>query len=352
MGKNAGASSDSALAENAARSATSRQVASRSPDSSQELSNGFGLGSGSKSGLASSADWKEVLQPVSFKTVEFPTTQIKISSGRKLVKHVYPYRDGQEIVDLGRTALTVNVSAIFVNEPFLVQAFGNDLYPGRYEALVAAINEGTSGELVHPLFGSLNAACESYNDTTQATEINTVRLELTFVEDNLMVSMPTVGTSEIDAAKASALALDKFAASQGIKLGAETGITFSGVMDQFADALLAPGKSRDEIQAELELAQSYLETLLHAMPGLDDPINAAAAADLAALLSSLKDAATEYLAGIAPLVTYVTRTQTTTADIAVERYRDPNRATEIERLNNVPDPLDVAPGTELKVYAY
>lgn len=352
MGNNVGSSPDSALTANAAESATSSDGSSYSPDSTQDLANGMGLGSGFKSGLASSADWKDTLQRVRFKGVPFPATQVKNTSGRKLVKHVYPYRDGQEVVDLGRTALTINVSAIFVNEPFLVQAFGEDLYPGRYEALLAAINTGESGELRHPMFGTINAACESYNDTTQATEINTVRLELTFVEDNFQLSMPTVGTSPIESAAAAAVAMDKFALSEDIKLPSEVGTTFSETVAQFTDALLTPGKSQDEVQAELELAMMNIEMLMGALPQLDDPINAEAAAELAALMSALKDAATEYLAGQAPLVTYVTRTQTTTTDIAVEKYMDPGRALEIERLNNVPDPLDLAPGTELKIYAY
>jgi hypothetical protein len=52
------------------------------------------------------------------------------------------------------------------------------------------------------------------------------------------------------------------------------------------------------------------------------------------------------------VVRFVTTTQTTTLDIAREQYLDPTRATEIERLNNIPDPLSIPPGTELQIHAY
>jgi prophage DNA circulation protein len=352
MGTSPGTSSDPTLRQNADQGDGARQGAAYSADSAQDLGNGIGLGSGFKTGLASSADWKDTLRPVTFKGVVFPTTQVKDSSGRKLVKHVYPYRDGQELVDLGRTALTINISAIFVNEPFLVSAFGKDLYPGRYAKLIDAINEGTSGELVHPVFGSLTAACESYNDTTQATEINTVRLELTFVEDQARVMMPVAGTAAIAAAETSGARLDSFAAATGVNTEQTVGTSFSDVVEQVKSALLTPGKNASDISAELALAALSLDTLTGALPALNDPINTSAAAETAALRSTLKEAGEDYLAAGAPVVLITTTTQTTTVDIAKERYLDPGRAVEIERLNDISDPLSISAGTKLKVYAY
>ncbi|MCP4674769.1 MAG: hypothetical protein GY854_04490 [Deltaproteobacteria bacterium] len=205
-------SANSSLSKNSAISATASQGSAYSPDSAGDLSNGTGLGTGYSTGAASLADWKSTMRPVSFKGITFPATQVKNSSGRKLVKHVYPYRPGQELVDLGRQAMTINVSAVFCTDPFLTKVFGN-LYPGRYESLLAAINDGESGELVHPVFGTLRAACESYSDTTQTSEINTVRLELTFVEDDISGSLPFSGVSAIDKAKKSAGDLDAKVAS-------------------------------------------------------------------------------------------------------------------------------------------
>ncbi len=347
-----GASIGTSLSANSQLSATASQAASFSLDASLDLSFGIGLGSGYKTGLLSSADWQSSLRPMSFKGVVFPITQVKGSAGRKLVKHVYPYRPGQEVVDLGRQALTINVSAVFSTDHFLVQAYGRDLYPGRYEMLMNAIHQGGSGELVHPVFGSLKAACESYSDTTQANELNTVRLELTFVEDDVLTSVPLVGTSAMASAKKSAGLLDRFAASMEVDLTAAVGMSFGDVAGQIETALSVQGKAQFQVAAELELAAMNIEMLTGALPSLDDPINVEAKAELASFSASLNMAGTEYLAGAAPIVTYVTTTQTTTVDIAKEKYQDPGRATEIEQFNSIPDPLNIPPGTELKIYAY
>lgn len=341
-----------ALSVNAALSATASLSATYDRVSSQDLSYGIGLGTGYKTGQTSSTDWKDSLRAMSFKGVVFPVTNVVNNSGRNLAKHSYPYRPGQDVVDLGRQPLEITVDAIFVNEPFLVQAFGRDLYPGRFEKLLAAIHEGGSGELVHPVFGTLKAICETYNDTTTTDELNAIRVNLTFVEDDTNVAVPFSVPSSFDAATKAAGLLDDFASSLGVDLGATVGTSFSEVTGQVEGQLSADGRSRDEVASELEHARMNIRSLRNALPELDDPINVEVQANLVSLEASLTIAGTEYLAGTPPVITYRTTTQTTTADIARERYDDPLRATEIEQLNSIPDPLDIPPGTELKIHAF
>jgi prophage DNA circulation protein len=345
-----GASASASLARNAQRGATASQAASFSLDSALDLSFGIGLGTGYKTGLSSTADWKETLRPVSYKGVVFPATQIRGRSGRKLVKHVYPYRPGQDIVDLGRQPLQLDVTAVFANDPFLTRAYGKDLYPGRYEQLLAAIHEGTSGELVHPVFGSLRAACESYNDTTQASELNTVRMDLTFVEDDTNSEIPFGTVSALDAAASAATSLDEFAASIGANLAADAGITFADVVTQAASVLA--GTDVTDAAGAVEMARMNLQLLTGYLPSLEDPIYVETRAELASLGASLQQAAVDVLAGAPPIIVFTTKTQTTTVDIAKERYHDPSRAREIEKLNTIGEPLNIPPGTELKIYAY
>jgi len=353
MGTNPTSSANPSLGKSAEQAATAGQAASTTTESTQDSRTWIGLGSGTLTGSASIADWKASMTPMSFKGVPFPVTQVKVSSGRKLVKHVYPYRGSQDIVDLGRQPLSISVSAVFANDPRIAAGLRRpNIYPGLYEELLTKINEGTTGLLEHPVFGAIQAACESFDDTTQATEINTVRLELTFAEDGLNSSRPFVGTASLAAAQRGAAALDAFAAGAGVDPAGAVGTTFAGVVDRVTRSFSAPGKSRDEVAAVVEAAAMDLDILAGAVPAIDDPINVAAKAELASLLASINMAASEYLAGFAPIVSIVTTTQTTTSDIAKERYLDPGRAREIELLNDVPDPLVIAPGTELKVHAY
>ncbi len=128
--------------------------------------------------------------------------------------------------------------------------------------------------------------------------------------------------------------------------------TFAEVVEKFAEFLTKTGRSQAEIEAELEWTRAEVSRLAEQIPDLEDPINAQSRSEIASIKASLAQAATDYLAKSAPIVKYVATTQTTTIDIAKERYLDPGRAIEIEQLNSIADPLDIPPGTELLIHAY
>ncbi|MCP4674768.1 MAG: hypothetical protein GY854_04485 [Deltaproteobacteria bacterium] len=128
--------------------------------------------------------------------------------------------------------------------------------------------------------------------------------------------------------------------------------SFTEVTEDFEDFLSMGGRSQAEVEAELEWVKAEVTRLAAQIPDLEDPINADARAQVASVKASLAQAAVDYLARSAPVVKYVATTQTTTIDIAKERYLDPGRALEIEQLNSIADPLDIPPGTELLIHAY
>lgn len=131
-----------------------------------------------------------------------------------------------------------------------------------------------------------------------------------------------------------------------------TSETFTKVINEFKGFLATPDRTRTEVTAELERTTRKVRTLAEGLRDIDQPRQAEARAQVTALLASLWQSATNYLAGQAPVISYITVSQTTTMDIAKERYLDPERAGEIERLNSISDPLNIPPGTELKIYAY
>jgi prophage DNA circulation protein len=89
--------------------------------------------------------WKEKLQPASFRGVPFGVETGDLTIGRRGQTHEYPGRDIPYTEDLGRAARKVSIEAFLV---------GDD-YMKRRDKLLAALERGGSGELVHPWHGRM-----------------------------------------------------------------------------------------------------------------------------------------------------------------------------------------------------
>lgn len=96
--------------------------------------------------------WGTMLD-ASFRGVPFQLTGITDKAEKALAIHEYPYRPGAEIEDLGRRPREIPVKAVF---------FGSGYLSGVM-ALVRALEEDGKGELVHPLFGSLEVCVKSWS---------------------------------------------------------------------------------------------------------------------------------------------------------------------------------------------
>ncbi|ENG0235627.1 DNA circularization protein [Burkholderia multivorans] len=89
--------------------------------------------------------WKEKLFDASFRGVAFDCQRTEDSLDRDVVRFGVPYVDGEDLEDQGSKARDVGMTAIF---------FGDD-YEDRMNAFLNAISQRGSGELIHPVYGSL-----------------------------------------------------------------------------------------------------------------------------------------------------------------------------------------------------
>lgn len=89
--------------------------------------------------------WKEKLQPASFRGIPFDVETGDLSTGRRVQTHEYPGRDVPYTEDLGRASRKITIEAFLV---------GDD-YMERRDQLLAALEQGGSGELVHPWHGRM-----------------------------------------------------------------------------------------------------------------------------------------------------------------------------------------------------
>lgn len=112
------------------------------------------------------------LRKGSFRGVEFETSQTELSVGRRNQVFEYPQRDTPFVEDLGRKCRTITFKA-FVT--------GTD-YIAKMNALIEALEEGGSGELVHPWLGSMSVVPQLANQISYSSKLCVASATLTFVE--------------------------------------------------------------------------------------------------------------------------------------------------------------------------
>lgn len=89
--------------------------------------------------------WKDNLQPASFRGVPFQVESGDLTAGRRVQTHEYPGRDKPYTEDLGRAVRKVSIEAFLVGDDFMA----------KRDKLLAALEQGGAGELVHPWHGRM-----------------------------------------------------------------------------------------------------------------------------------------------------------------------------------------------------
>lgn len=118
------------------------------------------------------SDWRNELQPASFRGVPFEYLSASSPAGRRTQIHEFVQRDKPEVEDLGR-----------VTRPFTVTAFvGGDDCLDKRDALEQAVDVPGAGELILPTRGAMQATCTSCTCSDARNELGLIRFELVFVE--------------------------------------------------------------------------------------------------------------------------------------------------------------------------
>jgi len=93
--------------------------------------------------------WSETLLNCSFRGIVFDVQRAQDNADRATAEHTYPYVDGADIEDTGRGPRVFNIDAIF---------YGSD-YEQRLQKFLQALDQvAGSGELIHPIYGSIPKA--------------------------------------------------------------------------------------------------------------------------------------------------------------------------------------------------
>ncbi|WP_232426922.1 DNA circularization protein [Erwinia tracheiphila] len=111
--------------------------------------------------------------PASFRGVEFDCLFTRDTLAKDTVSYAYPYRDGEEVEDQGLKAVNFRLQALF---------WGNR-YQTQLKAFLNALKTAGTGELVHPVYGSVpDVQFLEAGVFHEVEPVNAVTVDLVFVE--------------------------------------------------------------------------------------------------------------------------------------------------------------------------
>lgn len=115
--------------------------------------------------------WLSLLD-ASFRGVPFQVESVSDKGEKSLAIHEYPYRAGGEVEDLGRKPRIIPLKAVFWGVNYL----------SGLRALVKAFEKEGKGELIHPVFGSVDVVIRSWDIPHEAERPNYATVSFEAVE--------------------------------------------------------------------------------------------------------------------------------------------------------------------------
>lgn len=115
--------------------------------------------------------WQDTLYDASFRGVAFEYLGVDDSSDKSLATHQAPYANEADIHDMGNNPKNISMTAIV----------DGDDYEQALDELITALDTTGVAELVHPVFGAMNAICASHKVVHNTDIVDGCMVEMQFV---------------------------------------------------------------------------------------------------------------------------------------------------------------------------
>jgi prophage DNA circulation protein len=192
---------------------------------------------------------QEELHPASFKNAPFLVEQTSTEGGRKTVTHEFVNSNTRNVEDLGLLQKTFSMTGIIT---------GPD-YTQKKEALIAVLDQGGSGSLVHPFFGRVQVVAKPYTLIENTTELGEARFSLVFEKEESEIGPPQPGSSSQATVESSANAMQD-------TLSADVGDTFE-ISNEFPRNFIEGEALLDNVGAKFE---DVSRTFRNSTTGVDE----------------------------------------------------------------------------------
>lgn len=210
--------------------------------------------------------WREQLRPASFRGVAFYVQGHEAQLGRRVALHEFPQRDIPYAEDMGRATRKLMVEAYVLGADYMVAR----------DRLLAAVELGGAGVLVHPYLGELRVNVQTCALTESNSELGLARLRIEFVEAGAAkfpqsevsgtASVAAAGAAATAAAQASFTARHVVAGRPSFVAAASASIfgsALSGVMGAVAK-VRGVADQVAALQRDVDAARRDLTTLIYA----------------------------------------------------------------------------------------
>lgn len=168
------------------------------------------------------------------------------SGGRRLAIYEYPYRDGQDIDDLGRKGEKWTFNLYFFGENYRQRA---DLFDK------VVVQSKSKGKLTHPTKGQITAKLGDYERAYSYDKWQCVAYRITFLEDNTG-SLQGLNNTPVSTNSALRNALSFLNSAQG---------TIGAAISAVSALLLLPGAIQNAMKLRLSSITNALQGLLGQM---------------------------------------------------------------------------------------
>lgn len=115
--------------------------------------------------------WATELQDASFRGVQFECTSTNDAVSKALAIKQPPYSNDAEIEDMGNNPSNISVNAVYSGEDYKIW----------HDALVAALLETGSGELIHPIHGIMQVNVVDYSVDHNAENRDSCTISIKFI---------------------------------------------------------------------------------------------------------------------------------------------------------------------------
>jgi prophage DNA circulation protein len=281
----------------------------------------------------------------SFKGVEFPFVQAVSTSRSKRYRSIeYPNCPGGGVWDGARKPVGISMVALFglwKVDGIVTPAFGND-WRKQVRELVKVCDEIGPGQLVHPIYGQIQALCTDYPDEIRGDEPDQVSMRLTFIEaghgDQAWQNVIEILNPE---ARAESRA-DRIDSDLGLS-GDES---FGFHVRSFSSMLGMVSVTLDLMESTLAAAMQAITALADTIDYSTDPMRYDYVTEAYSLAGLLVDAADMYVGGKASMKLYLVQREMTAMDVAAACSCTVD---DVLQYNDVGDPLSIQSGQYLIV---
>ena len=288
----------------------------------------------------------EQLKRAGFEGIEFPIESCEVNGSIRDHIHVYPHAAGGQPEKMGRNLYLIKMTSNF-HATF--KAYPN-LWPLGLSKLRKLFESQTTGALVIPTIGTIQAYCRNWSQVLGNKLSSGEKVTFEFVEDsdtaNLVEALIAVRTADLSVRVE---AFNAAAAASEITKDPKVGDLFDAI-GATANSVLAVA-DQFELQGNILKAKvDYLDNLLNQadrLKPMGDPSNLPLIEAMHALWDSVVSVRLNAKKSALDPQVYVTPTTMAMSAVSQTLYGNNEHTVELMQLNGVPDAFAVRAGTRL-----